>query len=125
MTTHAFRHEPRIKRTDQQFAKIFLDRGGRCHVCTRRLGSGIKYQFDHIIALEDGGTDDDSNIAPCCEVPCHRDKTKSDHGKAAKIRDLAVSHVIPPSRRQKKGKPLPGTKRSGWRHRMDGTWERR
>lgn len=29
------------------------------------------------------------------------------------------------SQRQKKGRPIPGSKRSGWKHKMSGAWERR
>lgn len=120
--THAFRHVRRRKRTDHELARIFLDRGGRCHVCGRKLRSGDHYQIDHIIALEIGGTDADENLAPCCDW-CHRQKTAKDHAKAAKGRAIAVAHVIPPSQRQSKWPPIPGSKRSRFKKRFDGTVE--
>jgi 5-methylcytosine-specific restriction protein A len=122
--THAFRHEPRDV-TDQQRAKIFLERGGCCEgACGGRKIRGEVWHLDHIIALECGGTNDPSNLQVLCAW-CHKAKTKGDHATAAKIRAVATAHVVPVSQRQKRGKPLPGTKRSGWKRKMDGTWERR
>lgn len=39
--------------------------------------SEIRYAFevDHILAVEDGGTDDPSNLRLLC-VPCHKDRTR-------------------------------------------------
>lgn len=31
--------------------------------------------IDHIVELADGGTNDDSNLQPLCDVPCHKAKT--------------------------------------------------
>jgi 5-methylcytosine-specific restriction protein A len=122
--THAFRHEPRRKLTDHQRAAIFLDRGGKCHACGRKLRSGDVWQLDHVLALELGGKDEPANLAPCCDW-CHKGKTAEDHSKAAKGRAVATSIIIPRSQRQRKGRPMPGSKASGWRKRMDGTIERR
>lgn len=122
--THAFKHERRSKRTDRQLARIFLERGGKCHVCKRKLYPGDEYQFDHIVALENGGSDADDNLAPCCSW-CHKPKTANDAGVAAKIRAVAVANIIPAAQRQKKGRPIPGSKRSGWKHLMSGQWVRR
>lgn len=124
--THAFRHTPRKSLTDQQRTKFFLERGGKCE--GEKCG-GVKifskrWYVDHRIALENGGTNDHSNLQLLCE-PCHMEKTGQDHARAAKIRAVAVSHYIPPSQRQKKGPPIPGSKRSPWKRRMDGTVVRR
>jgi 5-methylcytosine-specific restriction protein A len=121
---HPWRHEPRKRLTDHQRAAIFLNFGGICHRCERKLRSGDSWQLDHIIALENGGKDEPDNLAPCCDW-CHKGKTAEDHGKAAKGRAVAVSTIIPRSQRQKKGRPMMGSKASGWRKRMDGTVERR
>lgn len=121
---NAFVHEPRRKLTDQQLAAMFLRHNGKCAKCTRKIRSGELWHADHIIALENGGTNDPSNFQPLCAW-CHAIKTKEDHGKAAKSRAVATAHVVPTSQRQKKGRPLPGTKRSGWKHKISGDWERR
>lgn len=124
MSTHAFKHAPRQRLTDQERAKLFLDRGGRCHVCGRKLRSGDTWQLDHVIALEVGGTDTLDNLAPCCSW-CHKGKTAEDHGKAAKVRAVAVACILPLGQRQKKSRPMPGSKRSGFKKKMNGEVVRR
>lgn len=124
--THAFRHEPRQVLTDQQRVKLFLERGARCEgSCgNRKLRTGIVWHVDHIDALENGGTNDPSNLQILCSW-CHKPKTAQDHSKAAKMRAVAVSTYLPRSQKTPKGRPMMGTVRSGWRKRMDGTAERR
>ena len=121
---NAFVHEPRRRLTDQQRAALFLARGGKCECCGRRIRAGEIWHLDHRIALENGGDNSDGNLSVLCTW-CHKDKTKEDHAKAAKSRHVATAHVVPTIHRQKKWKPLPGSRRSGWRKRMDGTVERR
>ncbi len=122
--THAFRHEPRKDLTDQQRARLFLDRKGRCHRCTRKIMAGETWYDEHLHSLGTGGGNEWENRFLTCKN-CFPKKNADDAKKLAKSRAVAVAHVIPPSQRQKRGKPIPGTKRSGWRHKMDGTWERR
>lgn len=121
---NAFVHEPRKPLTDQQKAKLFLEKGGRCHRCKRKLGPADIWTDEHVIALENGGTNDWSNRDITCSW-CFKTKNAEDHGKAAKSRAVAVAHIVPTSQRQKTGKPMPGTKRSGWKKKIDGTVERR
>lgn len=45
-----------------------------CQECKRQGRTTIGYPVDHIIALADGGTDDDSNKETLC-VPCHDAKS--------------------------------------------------
>lgn len=122
--THAFRHTPREYLTDHQKAALFLERGGRCHKCERKLKSGDKWIVEHVIALSCGGTNDWKNLAITCEW-CLPKKNSEDAAKAAKIRAVAVSSVLPLDQRRKKGRPLPGSKRSPWKQKMSGQWERR
>jgi 5-methylcytosine-specific restriction enzyme A len=121
---NAFTHAKRRVLTDRERAKLFLDGGGRCAECKRILKSGDKWTADHIIARENGGTEDNSNFQVLCEW-CDKLKTAADHGKAAKIRSVAAKHVVPTSERKQKSRPLDGTKASGMRKRMNGTVERR
>jgi 5-methylcytosine-specific restriction protein A len=122
--THAFRHEPRHYLTDQQRAHLFLDKGGICHKCRRKLRPGDTWVAEHLNALSTGGDNKWGNWDVTCSW-CLPKKNADDAKKAAKIRAVATAHVVPVSQRQKRGKPLPGTKRSGWKRKMDGTWERR
>jgi 5-methylcytosine-specific restriction protein A len=121
---NAFTTNPRRTLTDQQKAKLFLQRGGKCHRCKRKLAPGDTWTVEHVIALENGGSNDWDNIDITCAW-CLPAKNAEDHGKAAKARAVAVAHVVPRGERQKKGRPLPGTKRSGWKHKMNGEWVRR
>jgi len=45
-----------------------------CQECKRRGRTTIGHPVDHIIALADGGTDDDDNKETLC-VPCHDAKS--------------------------------------------------
>lgn len=100
--TDPFRHEPRRSFTPQQRARIFAEADGRCHKCERRLTPADKWEVEHLIALENGGNNDPSNLAPICEW-CHPPKTKADHGKAAKARDVYSKHNVPTTHRRGNG----------------------
>jgi 5-methylcytosine-specific restriction endonuclease McrA len=95
----AFTHAHRRRRTPREFAQIFEANGGRCHLCTRKLGPRDRWELDHKIALAAGGTDDDDNLAPACDW-CHEIKTKGDVGVAAKIKRLAIRHTVPAEHRR-------------------------
>ena len=124
MTTHAFRHEPRQVLTDHQRAKLFLERGGICHRCTVKITLGRRWYDEHLQSLGTGGTNAWDNRVLTCEN-CFHPKNSEDSKKLAKMRSTAVSNIIPPSQRQKKGRPIPGSKRSPYRKKIDGTVERR
>jgi hypothetical protein len=53
--------------------------------CKRQLGAGDKWICEHVRALENGGTNDDSNLAVFCEA-CAKAKTPVDHATAAKAK---------------------------------------
>lgn len=97
-----FTHAKRRIRTPQQRAKIFHANGKRCHKCKRTLGPADWWDLDHRIALENGGTDEDDNLAPCCEW-CHDDKTADDHAIAGHGRRRATRHCVPKEFRKGKG----------------------
>lgn len=123
--THAFRHIERGYLTDQERAKLFLDKGGRCDgPCGRKLGPADVWHADHRVALENGGTNEITNFQVLCSW-CHKPKTAEDHGKAAKTRAIAVRHIIPTTQRRGKGPPMPGSRQSAYKKKMDGTVVRR
>lgn len=122
--TSAFHQDPREFLSDKQKLRLFAERKGRCHKCDHKLRSGERWIVEHVIALQNGGSNDWENLAITCFL-CFPKKNAEDAAKAAKGRDVAVSCYLPSDQKQKKGRPLPGTKRSGWKHRMDGTWEKR
>ncbi len=99
-----FSHHQRGSMTPQRRARIFAAADGRCWRCTRKLGPADDWDVDHKLALERGGTDDDANLAPCCDW-CHEEKTSDDHKEAGKSRRSFTKHAVP--KRFRKGK--------GWR----------
>jgi HNH endonuclease len=77
---------------------------------------------DHIQAVINGGANRERNLHPLCEW-CEPPKTEADvHEKSRSYRRQLRHAGI---KLAPKGRPLPGTLASGWKHRMDGGWERR
>ena len=122
----AFHHEPRARLTKQQVAKLFFERGGACRQCDRTLGASDDWIVEHVLALENGGTNDWGNLALTCGW-CKPAKDASDHSIAAKSRHVASKHVVSRSMRLSSSRkaPMPGSRASGFKKRMDGTVERR
>ena len=58
---------------------------GVCQSCKRQLTAADKWICEHVRALENGGTNDDANLAVFCE-PCAAVKTPKDHATAAKAK---------------------------------------
>lgn len=81
------------------------------------------FHYDHIDPDYFGANDraNLSNVQVLC-TQCHKDKTKKD------IKDIAKSKRIVAKRikaKKPRGRPIMGSKRSGWRIRMSGRVERR
>lgn len=69
-------------------AKVYLAQQGRCHICTRQIRAGEKWEVEHPDPLSLGGSDDDADLRVVC-IPCHRAKTKRDAAdKAKRDRDV-------------------------------------
>lgn len=78
-------------------------------------------EFDHIVPLWLGGENRESNLQ-AIHYAQHKNKTKVEatvRAKVNRIRNKELKLSKPKSR------PIPGSKASGWRKRMDGTVERR
>ena len=100
---------------------LFLAAGGQCAHCGVKIQPGQAWDIDHTRPLELLGADEPSNWQLLCR-PCHKAKTADDVQRIRKAQRTQARHIgaKSPSRN-----PLPGSKASGWRRRMDGTWERR
>lgn len=101
MMISPWHHEKRVRITNKQAVALFLERGGRCHKCQRKLNTGDDWIVEHTLALENGGTNDWDNLDITCAW-CKPVKDAEDHGRAAKSRDVAVRHFLPKSMRQSK-----------------------
>lgn len=104
--------------------RIWAREGGRCWLTGRKIMPGDAYDWEHKIALAlwagKGHGNRESNIAPALRAK-HREKTKQDVAAKAKSDRVRKKHVgITKSK-----SPMPGSRASGWRRRMDGTVERR
>ena len=98
----AFDTTPRKALTAQQRAKLFLDAGGKCACCTRKIRPGEVWHDDHIVALMNGGGNEITNRRIVCHW-CHKGKTKADHQVAAKARAVATKHFVPRKQQGKRG----------------------
>lgn len=93
-----------------------LDDGSRCPT---KLTPG-KFEYDH--DNPDGLTGEPTleNCVVLCSS-CHSTKTKTDRQRIDKAKRQQAAHV---GAKTRKSRPLPGTKASGIRKRMNGTIER-
>lgn len=97
--------------------RVLLAADGKCSDCGRKLGvAGEPVEFDHIIALANGGENRETNLQALCR-PCHRAKTNQDVAQKAKDRRVRAKHMGIKETRN----PLPGGRKSRWKKKMDGT----
>ncbi len=109
-----FQTTPRKRLTDQQKAKLFLERGGRCHRCRRKLRVGDIWTDEHVLSLENGGTNDWDNRDICCSW-CFKPKNAEDRKQAAKSRAVATRNIVPEATRQKSRLAKPQGMKWNWR----------
>ncbi len=101
--------------TRKQRVEIYMRTDGRCYLCSQKIRGG-EWEAEHPIARELGGTDDPTELMPCC-IPCHKVKTAKDKGtiaKAKRVRDKAIGAL-------KSKSPMPCGRTSPRKRRMDGT----
>ena len=97
--------------------RIFERCGGICHVSGRTIRSGQQWDVEHIVALCNGGKHSEYNMAPVLRE-LHREKTRKDvEIKSMNYRKRTYHLGI----KRKTSKPIMGSKRSGWKRRLDGT----
>lgn len=98
--------------------RIVLRQNGICACgCGQKLGAaGERIEFDHTTALVLGGSNDENNLR-ALRRPCHRLKTNADVAqKSTEARKRAKHLGIKTPKR-----PMPGSRASGWKRRLDGT----
>jgi len=88
---------------------------GKCMICSVKLRTG-HFIFEHVRALELGGSDTDENIRLTCKA-CATEKTKGDHSRAAKAKRAKSSTL---GLKESKT-PLPYGKNSKWKKKLNGT----
>ncbi|MBN9434015.1 MAG: HNH endonuclease [Bosea sp.] len=101
--------------------QAFQRAAGFCEQCGSKLFPG-KFAYDHVLPDALGGEPVLENCEVLCDG-CHGAKTAhGDVPRIAKANRQRAAHI---GARTKTSRPLPGSKASGWRKRMDGTVERR
>ena len=121
MTHNPYYVEPRKPLTPKQKLEMFIRYGGICCICGGKI-DGVREAWDeHVNPLWLSGDNSAENRAPAHDK-CARRKSAKEASDRAKGRRVAEKHF---GAHRPKGRPLPGSRKSGWKHRMDGTWERR
>ncbi len=111
----------RVRITSKMRADIFLRHSGVCHLCSLKVHPGEEWDVSHEIPLEAGGKDDDSNWH-VAHRKCHRSHTaRVDAPLIAKVKRVHQRHIGA----KKSKNPLPGSRNSLWKKKMDGTVVRR
>ncbi len=108
---------PDAKIPDRVRLRVFERHGGICHISGRKITAADQWDMDHIIPLKDGGEHRESNLAPAIRS-YHRKKTAAENvqrGKDNRKRKKALG-IKKASRN-----PIPGSKASPWKRRVDGT----
>ena len=116
MTRSPWHHDPRIRLSQQKIAKLFLERGCICGQCKRKLGASDDWIVEHVLALENGGSNDWHNLGITC-TRCKPAKDAADHGAAAKSRKSATRFVVSRSMRQSS---FPGGRNSKFKKKLNG-----
>ena len=101
--------------------RIFNSHNGICHICNGKIQVGERWEVSHPRPLEMGGEDEDSNRAPA-HYRCHRTLTATqDIPQIAKAKRREARNIGA----HRSSRPMPGSRASGLRKRMDGTVEKR
>lgn len=80
--------------------RIFERHHGICHLSGRKIASGEPWDCDHVVALVNGGSHRESNLAPALRDK-HREKTKADVAEKATVYRKRLAHLgIRPKKRQ-------------------------
>jgi 5-methylcytosine-specific restriction protein A len=72
--------------------RIWEREEGRCWISGRKIMPGEPYDFDHKIALINGGTHSEENLAPALRDK-HREKTADDVAEKAKVARKAKANL--------------------------------
>lgn len=115
-----YRVERRKPLTDKQRLQLLIANDGRCCICGGKIDGVHEMWDEHVNPLWLNGDNSAENRAPA-HVRCARTKTAAEATKRAKGRRVAEKHYG--AKRSKR--PMPGSRASGWKRKMDGTVERR
>lgn len=102
--------------------RVFQRYGGRCQCgCNRPIRAGESWQCEDTVALINGGERRESNLKPWL-TEHHKNKTKADVAEKSMVYRKRAAHL---GIKVRKGRPMPGSRASGVKIKMNGTVERR
>ncbi len=101
--------------------RVFERMNGRCGVCTRKIRAGEPWTCEHLVALINGGENRETNLGVTCQN-CLPAKNAADVAEKSAVYRKKAKHLGAGSTA---ARPIPGSKASPWKKRMDGTVERR
>lgn len=100
---------------------IFLRAKGHCQTCKAKIAPGQFWDIDHVIPRALGGSNDATNLQILCRT-CHRSKTaRYDVPRIAKAKRQLARHFGA----KRSAAVIPGSRRSPWKRKFDGTIVRR
>ena len=119
--------------TDKQKLAMWERAKGHCEICRRKIVAALKPRYDHIVpdAVADKSTPLTIDDGQCICNECHDRKTfVRSAGPASRgdVTEIAkTDRIIEKAAgvKMRRSRPMPGTKASGWKQRIGGTWERR
>ena len=111
----------RVRITTKMRVQIFEKHKGICHICNLLVYAGQDWDVSHLIPLEIGGDDKETNWY-VAHRKCHREHTaKVDIPVIAKTKRVRAFHMG--AKRSKS--PMPLGRNSPFKRKMDGTVVRR
>jgi 5-methylcytosine-specific restriction endonuclease McrA len=72
--------------------RVFERHGGICHISGQRIRAGDLWDVDHVIALVNGGSHRETNLAPALRDK-HREKTKADVAEKSVTARVRAKHL--------------------------------
>ncbi len=97
--------------------RVFDKHDGICHISGRKINPGDNWELDHIVALVNGGKNDESNLAPALK-DAHKPKTAADVAAKAKTDRVRKKHL---GIGTGKKALIPGSKGTRFKRKIDGT----
>jgi 5-methylcytosine-specific restriction protein A len=104
---------PRVK------YRVFVLAGKRCEACTLLIMGKLRPEYDHKVALINGGAHAEDNLQLLCSE-CHKVKTRADVAEKSTMarKKLKAAGIRKPSTFQ-------GSRDSIWKKKVDGSVVRR
>lgn len=101
--------------------RVFDKKNGRCHKCGRKINAGEKWTCEHLDAIINGGENREKNLDVTCDW-CLPAKNAEDVAIKSKTYAVRKRHL---GIRKAKGRPMAGTRASGWKKKLNGEVVRR